>query len=86
MSFKEFITTHYNHNTVSHFLSGAWLTALGTVADWWGIFIAVSICMLLSFVKEKFIDKTFNAFDILTIFIGCISTTIIYIIIKYLIV
>lgn len=84
MKLKEFIDNHYNKNTVTHFLSGAWITALGSPLDWWGIFIAIATCIILSFVKEKYIDKTFNSFDIMTVFAGCITTTIIYVIIKYL--
>lgn len=86
MSLKELINTHYNENTVTYFLSGAWITALGTPIGWWGVFIALSICIILSFIKEKFFDKTFNSFDIMTVFAGCAITTIIYIIIRYLII
>lgn len=85
MKLKEFIDTHYNKNTVPHFLSGAWITALGSPVGWWGIFIAVAVCIILSFVKEKYIDKTFNSFDIMTVFSGCTATIIIYVIIQYLI-
>lgn len=85
MKLKEFIDTHYNKNTVTHFLSGAWITALGSAIGWWGIFIAVAICIILSIIKEKYIDKKFNSFDILTIFGGCLATTIIYIVIHSLV-
>lgn len=85
MTLKEFINKHYNKNTVTHFLSGAWITALGSPLEWWGIFIAFAACILLSFIKEKYIDKSFNSFDILTVFMGCITTTIIFVIIHYLV-
>ena len=85
MNLKKFFDEHYNKNTVTHFLSGAWITALGTPIGWWGIFIAIAACIILSYIKEKYIDKNFNSFDIFTVFCGCIVTIIIYVIIHYLV-
>lgn len=84
MKLTDLIVKHFSSDKVMHFLGGAWITALTTPFGWWGILIGVIFTLLLSFAKEQWLDENFDWYDILSAFIGCISTIIIYLIIIFL--
>lgn len=81
MKFTDLIVKHYGSDKVMHFLGGAWITALATPFGWYGILVALFITLLLSFVKEKWFDENFDWYDILSAFMGVVSTIIIYFVI-----
>lgn len=80
---KKLVNKHFDPNSgrATYFLEGAWITALSSVFGWWGILVGVVLSMSLSVIKEKFLDKIFNWHSILATFLGCCSTTLIYLII-----
>lgn len=84
MKLTDTIVNRFGTDKVMHFLGGAWITALATPFGWWGILVAFILTMVLSFVKEKRFDTTFDWYDILAAFSGSVATMLIYIIISVL--
>ena len=84
MKLTDLIVKYFGSDKVMHYLGGAWITELASPFGWWGILCGVIITLLLSFVKEKWLDENFDWFDILAAVLGCASTILIYVVIVFL--
>lgn len=82
MYLTDLITKHFGSDKVMHYLGGAWITALASPFGGLGISIAFIIILCLSFIKEKWLDETFDWYDILAAFVGSLSTILIYVLIQ----
>ena len=78
MRFTDWIVNKLGNDKVMHFLGGAWITSLFSPIGWFGILIGVIITMILSFIKEQYLDTEFELKDIIAAGIGCIVSTILY--------
>lgn len=61
-----------------HFLVGGWLTTIGLILGLKGGLIALFILLLVSIVKEKYMDNEFTKDDIKAALIGSGASFIIY--------
>ena len=78
MIFTDWIVNKLGNDKVMHFLGGAWITSLFSPIGWFGILIGVIITMILIFIKEQYLDTEFELKDIIAAGIGCIVSTILY--------
>lgn len=67
-----------------HLFLAGWLTQIGGLFGLLGIIIAPIIVMLFGFLKEKYLDNTFDKNDIIANLFGCILATIINVLILIL--
>lgn len=66
---------------VLHFLGGGWLTSIFSPFGWVGIIIGIAVTIILSFIKELFLDSFFDWKDICAACIGGGVSVVIYLII-----
>lgn len=69
---------NFGSDKVMHFLGGAWITSILSVFGWYGIIAAILLVFTLSFIKEQFLDATFDKWDINAAMIGSAVSTMLY--------
>lgn len=84
MKLTNSIVEHFGSDKVMHFLGGALIVALSAYFGWWGVLIGVILTFVISFIKEKWLDDTFDWYDILAAMLGGGCSIIIYLISKWL--
>lgn len=78
-----FVNT-FGGDKVMHFLGGAWITSILSVYGWYGIIAGIALVLVLSVVKEKFLDSVFDGKDIAAAAAGCGVSAIIFALIELL--
>lgn len=68
----------FANDKIMHFLGGAWIVSVFSPIGWWGILIGTIIMLVLSFVKEKYLDDVFDWKDILAAGIGSVVSILLY--------
>lgn len=63
---------------VLHFLGGGWITSIFSPFGWIGIIIGIAVTIILSFIKEQFLDSFFDWKDIYAACIGGGISVVIY--------
>ena len=66
---------------VLHFLVGAWITSMFSPFGWLGIIIGTVTMLILSFIKEIWLDDVFDKKDIIAACIGSGVSTLFYLLI-----
>ena len=61
-----------------HFLGGGWITSIFSPFGWIGIIIGIAVTIILSFIKEQFLDSFFDWKDICAASIGSVISVLIY--------
>ena len=69
---------------IIHVLLAGWLTQIGGLFGLYGIIAFPIVVILLGFLKEKYLDDTFDKDDIKANLFGCILATIINILVLIL--
>ena len=64
------IIEKFGIDKVLHFFGGAWIVSMFSPIGWGGVIIGIVAMLALSFVKEIFLDGTF---DIKDIFAACLG-------------
>lgn len=72
----------FGTDKVLHFLGGAWITALFGVLGWWGLIASFVAVFVLSYIKEEFLDDTFDKVDIQAALIGSAASAVVYSVIR----
>lgn len=85
MKFTDWLTNSFGTDKVMHFLGGAWITSLFSPIGWWGILIGIIITLILSFVKELWLDTFFDYKDIVAATLGSCTSVILYLLIYFII-
>lgn len=75
------IISRFGTDKVLHFLGGGWITSLFSPLGWLGILIGFVIMLVLSFIKEEFLDNSFDWKDICAACMGGGISVVIYLII-----
>lgn len=78
-----FVNT-FGSDKVMHFLGGAWITSALTPFGWYGIVVSFVLVFALSFVKEQFLDETFDKNDINAALMGSALSAILFGIITFI--
>lgn len=81
MKLTDLIVNKFGSDKVMHFFGGALITALLSPFGWFGILIGFIITLILSFIKEQYLDVTFEWGDIIAAICGSSLSTVIYAII-----
>lgn len=68
----------FANDKVMHFLGGAWIVSVFSPIGWWGILIGIVVMLLLSIVKEQFLDDEFDWKDIIAACIGSAVSVLLY--------
>ena len=69
---------NFGGDKVMHFLGGAWITAVLSVYGWYGIIAGVIFVFIISFIKEQFLDSTFDKNDINAALLGSAASAILF--------
>ena len=72
------IIEKFGTDKVLHFLGGGWITSIFSPFGWVGIIIGIVFTIVLSFIKEQFLDSFFDWKDICAAFIGSVISVLIY--------
>ena len=67
-----------------HFLGGAWIVSMLSPIGWTGIIIGLIIMLVLSVVKEAFLDEFFDFKDIIAAVCGSAVSVLIYLAVSLL--
>ena len=78
MKLVDNIISRFGTDKVLHFLGGGWITSLFSPLGWFGILIGFAIMLVLSFIKEEFLDNSFDWKDICAASIGGGISVVIY--------
>lgn len=73
------LVERYGADKLLHYAVGGWLTAIGSLFGWAGLFAGFVLVVVLSFIKERLDDKR-DKKDILAGVLGGITMVIIYLI------
>ena len=79
---QNFINTNINKygiDKVLHFLVGAFITLLVSPMGIWAMLTMSALLMVVSYVKEKYMDSEFTKYDIKFTLYGSITSFILYI-------
>ena len=85
MKIINYINEKIGSDKIMHFLGGGWIVSIGSPFGWWGILIAFIVMLLLSVIKEKFLDEFFDVKDIIAACAGSGVSAILYLIITLII-
>ena len=72
------IIEKFGTDKVLHFLGGGWITSIFSPFGWVGIIIGIVLTIILSFIKEQFLDSSFDWKDIYAASIGSAISLVIY--------
>ena len=78
MKLLDDIIEKFGVDKVLHFLGGGWLTSIFSPFGWVGIIIGIAVTIILSFIKELFLDSFFDWKDICAASIGSVISVLIY--------
>lgn len=78
MKVVDYIVNKVGQDKVLHFLGGAWITSMFTPLSWVGVVIGIILTMTLSYIKEKYLDDSFDKYDIIAAGIGSSTSIILY--------
>lgn len=78
MYLSNWIVEKFGSDKVLHFLGGGWITSIFSPFGWIGIIIGVLITLVLSLIKEQFLDSFFDWKDICAASIGSVISVLIY--------
>lgn len=70
MKLTDWMVNTFGNDKILHFFGGGWITSMFSPFGWTGILIAFAIVIILSFIKESFLDDIFDGKDILAAIIG----------------
>ncbi len=80
MKITDNIVKKFDSDKIMHYLVGAWIVASLSYFGWIGILIGVLITIIISFIKEKWLDTFFDKYDIFAALLGNVSSIILYLI------
>ena len=66
------IIEKFGTDKVLHFLVGGWITSIFSPFGWVGIIIGITLTLILSLIKEQFLDSFFDWKDICAASIGSV--------------
>lgn len=72
------IIEKFGTDKVLHFLVGGWITSIFSPFGWVGIIIGITLTLILSLIKEQFLDSFFDWKDICAASIGSVISVLIY--------
>lgn len=78
MKLSNWIVEKFGTDKVLHFLGGGWITSIFSPFGWIGIIIGVVVTLVLSFIKEQFLDSFFDWKDICAASVGSVISVLIY--------
>lgn len=70
MKFTDNLVKKYGVDKLLHFFGGGWIVAMFSPIGWLGILLGVILMLVLSFVKELFLDDFFDKKDIFAACLG----------------
>ena len=85
MKLTNWFVNKFGTDKMLHFMGGALMVAVLSPFGWWGIAVGFILMLLLSFVKEKYFDSTFDVKDIIAATLGSIVAVSCYAIIALMI-
>ena len=85
MKIADNIINKYGSDKIIHFFGGGWIVSMFTLLGWLGVILGVIIMLILSFVKELFLDDFFDKGDIIASCLGSAISSIVYLILTLLI-
>ncbi len=68
MKFIDDLANNFGIDKILHFIGGGWIVSLFTPFGWLGLIIGFILMLILSFVKELYLDDSFDKRDII---FGC---------------
>ena len=80
MRFTDWIVQKIGSDKVMRFLGGAWITSLFSPIGWIGILFGVILTLVLSIIKERYLDSEFDFKDIIAAGTGCATSVVLYLI------
>ena len=86
MKFIDKLVGKFGTDKILHFLGGGWIVSMFSPLGWVGVIIGVCLMLILSFVKEKWLDNFFEWKDIIAASLGGGVSILIFLILKLLIV
>lgn len=84
MKLTNLIIERFGSDKIIHFLGGALIVALFGYFGWYAILIGIILTLLISFIKEIWLDDNFDYGDIIATIIGSIISFVIYFISRWL--
>lgn len=81
MKLTNWFVNNFGTDKMLHFMGGALMVALLSPFGWWGVAIGFILMLVLSFVKEQWLDSFFDIKDIIAAALGGIMSVIVYLII-----
>ena len=78
MKLVDNIIEKFGTDKVLHVLVGGWITSIFSPFGWVGIIIGITLTLILSLIKEQFLDSFFDWKDICAASIGSVISVLIY--------
>lgn len=78
MKFTDWIVEKFGNDKIMHFLGGAWITSLFSPFGWIGIIIGIVLTLILSLIKEQYLDSEFDFKDIIAASMGSLTSILLY--------
>ena len=78
MELTDWIVNKYGSDKVLHFLGGALIVSILSYFGWMGVIVGTIITLVLSIIKEKYLDTMYDKVDIYGAMMGCTMSIIIY--------
>lgn len=72
------LITKYEIDKILHFVVGGWITSLFGTFGLISLIIGVIFTLLISFIKEKWLDNEFDKQDIIAAMIGSLISVIVF--------
>lgn len=83
MKLTDWMVSTFGNDKILHFFGGGWITSIFSLFGWYGVLIGVAIVIVLSIIKETFLDNMFDLKDILAATLGSAVSTVIYALITF---
>lgn len=84
MKFIDDLTKNLGVDKLLHFLGGGWIVSMFTPFGWCGLIIGFILMLILSLIKELFLDDFFDKGDIIAGCFGGVISIILFVIFKLL--
>ena len=78
MKLVDNIIEKFGTDKVLHFFFCVWITSIFSPFGWVGIIIGITLTLILSLIKEQFLDSFFDWKDICAASIGSVISVLIY--------
>ena len=85
MKLTNWFVNNFGTDKMLHFMGGALMVAVLSPFGWWGVAVGFVLMLILSFVKEQYLDSAFDKKDIIAATLGGIVSIVLYAIISLII-